>query len=1148
MQVREINLEIPILQKQAEIAGGKEDKSAQEKSLGDLRVLMQRRANIISGATNATREADFERKKAIDNLVSGWDRTLSTERDGIAQEVLLFGQSDQARKVYIEQLKLEVEARKLIEDKAREGHAFTDQEIADIWRKVAARKAEKAEDLNEEAAISAANQLLQTNKKYAAQYIADDELRARRITAIDAEQWQYLINNTTEGSEARKKLIEQFDVWMANRQMQPVLERWKGVIDNLDNNFQEGFRDMLTGGQNVWSSFAKSIGNTLKTSLADALYQTFVKKYVVQIVASLAGAISGPAVAGALSGQGSLGLGTTGGAGGGADAISLAQTASSLYKAINGGFETLTSGVADAVQAGLYKTGLSQNIASNGQFATYAGQAAGMLGSYALGSGINSLISGGFQVGSGLQTAEKISTAVASYFGPIAGSVAGAISGFINRAFGLGGVIDQGLRGTLSASSLTGESYSTREGGWFRSDSTDKKTFTDAMVAQFTSGLQSLEVASSGFAAALGVTSDSIKDYSKQFDIKLSGDATKDQQAVADFFQGIGDELAKKLVPNLDTFAKSGEKASETLERLAGDFKDTDQVAQLLGFSANALFGSVGLESTKAREQLIDFAGGLSTLSQQASTFSQNFLTPAQRLAPVADALDKALSTLGLETIPTTRDEFKALVDNMIQSGAAATEAGSKQLASLLALGDAFAQVHPDETSDLLQLQAQAYDFLDDKIGKATILQRQHALALADMTPAMAAATQKVWDLQAAAEAIDKVKSDGTALLNNVDNAFSVLQGVVGREKDLLQKRIDKETAAVTRLQGLTDAISSTLDSFKVPGTEIAARQSAQAQIKASLAVVRGGGSLTDDQITSLKKAFSTVTQDASAQFGSYQDYLRDMLQTQSDIAELGKLTDGQLTAQETQLDVDKKQLDNLDAMLANAQEQVNVLKGISTTGLSIQQALEGLGTSIIAAKGNASVAGVSAISQAYQSALGRAPDSAGLDYWQNKAASGMSVDAITSAISGSDEARLQTLYKSMFGRTADSGGLDYWLSQLKKGVSWADISKAFMASAEAKLHPFAISTNAVPQDMPAFVPKGERIIPAADNRVLMAQLASPSSNSEALVAEVRILRETVAKQQEALDKIERSTRRHAEMYDNATAGGNAPMLVEIAT
>jgi hypothetical protein len=535
-------------------------------------------------------------------------------------------------------------------------------------------------------------------------------------------------------------------------------------------------------------------------------------------------------------------------------------------------------------------------------------------------------------------------------------------------------------------------------------------------------------------------------------------------------------------------------------------------------------------------------------LSQQASTFSQNFLTPAQRLAPVADALDKALSTLGLETIPTTRDEFKALVDNMIQSGAAATEAGSKQLASLLALGDAFAQVHPDETSDLLQLQAQAYDFLDDKIGKATILQRQHALALADMTPAMAAATQKVWDLQAAAEAIDKVKSDGTALLNNVDNAFSVLQGVVGREKDLLQKRIDKETAAVTRLQGLTDAISSTLDSFKVPGTEIAARQSAQAQIKASLAVVRGGGSLTDDQITSLKKAFSTVTQDASAQFGSYQDYLRDMLQTQSDIAELGKLTDGQLTAQETQLDVDKKQLDNLDAMLANAQEQVNVLKGISTTGLSIQQALEGLGTSIIAAKGNASVAGVSAISQAYQSALGRAPDSAGLDYWQNKAASGMSVDAITSAISGSDEARLQTLYKSMFGRTADSGGLDYWLSQLKKGVSWADISKAFMASAEAKLHPFAISTNAVPQDMPAFVPKGERIIPAADNRVLMAQLASPSSNSEALVAEVRILRETVAKQQEALDKIERSTRRHAEMYDNATAGGNAPMLVEIAT
>jgi hypothetical protein len=190
----------------------------------------------------------------------------------------------------------------------------------------------------------------------------------------------------------------------------------------------------------------------------------------------------------------------------------------------------------------------------------------------------------------------------------------------------------------------------------------------------------------------------------------------------------------------------------------------------------------------------------------------------------------------------------------------------------------------------------------------------------------------------------------------------------------------------------------------------------------------------------------------------------------------------------------------------------------------------------------------VSAISQAYQSALGRAPDSAGLDYWQNKAASGMSIDSITAAISGSDEGRLQALYKSTFGRTADAGGLDYWLTQLKKGVSWADISKAFMASAEAKLHPFAIGTNAVPQDMPAFVHKGERIIPAADNRELLARLASPAGNSEALAAEIRMLRETVAKQQEALEKIERSTRRHADMYDNATAGGNAPMLVEIAT
>ena len=73
------------------------------------------------------------------------------------------------------------------------------------------------------------------------------------------------------------------------------------------------------------------------------------------------------------------------------------------------------------------------------------------------------------------------------------------------------------------------------------------------------------------------------------------------------------------------------------------------------------------------------------------------------------------------------------------------------------------------------------------------------------------------------------------------------------------------------------------------------------------------------------------------------------------------------------------------------------------------------------------------------------------------------------------------------------------------------------------------------------------RIFNASQTSDLFSRLTSPSSNNDALAAEVRQLRVIAAKQQATLDKIEQSTRRSADMYDNATAGGNAPMLVEIA-
>jgi hypothetical protein len=1113
LQLQENKLEIDLATKRAQIDKGKEDQSAYKKDLADLAVLAQQRLNIANGATAAMANADAARKTALDNLVGGWDRAIAAETDAIQQEVSLFGQSDQARAIAIAQIKLETDARKFVADQAKDGHALSAQEIADLNAKTDARKRELAATLNQKAAIAGAQRLLDENRKFSVDYIADADERARRVLEIDARQWQELIANTEAGSEARQKLIEQFDQWYANRQMTPVLDRWKGVINDLDYNFQEGFRDMLTNGQNAWSSFAKSIGNTLKTSLADALYQTFIKKYVVQIVAGFAGAISGPAVASVLSGDGSSAASV-----GGNGAIGAAQAASNVYKLISGSLNDIPDLIAGDVQKGM--TGMGYNPYASQGYATaggqalsptayYAGEIGGTLVGYGIGSTLNSAISGKYETGSGVMTAEKIGTAVASaIFGPVGGAVAGAISGGINRLFGMGPteVQSQGLRGTLSASSLSGSSYQNlhQDGGVFRSDKnwTDTRAFTDAMVKQFTQGLAAIEGASSGFASSLGVQADWIKDYSKTFDLKLTGDATKDQQAITDFFSGIGDEIAKKLVPNLDELSKSGESASAALERLAGDFKGTDQIAQLLGFSASSLFGSTGLESAKAREQLIDLAGGLSALSSQAAFFNQNFLTDAERIKPVAEALDKALASLGLSSIPTTRDQFKGLVNDLITSGAAATESGAKQLDSLLALGEAFAQVHPDDAAEKAQKAAailQERQGLQDQLDELTmssvqLLGKQRA-ALDESNRALFDQVQAV---KSQAAALQAVKDQASTMLAGVGDMYSVLQKVVSREKSAIQTSVDTHTAAFNKLQSLSQALHSTLDSLQSPEQKLFARSMAQAEIRSDLAITKAGGTLSDAQVESLKKALGAVTQDASKQFGSREDYMFDLLRTQNDIAQLGDITDDSLSIEQKSLDALNDQIKRLDAIVANGQAEIDALNGQSVATLSLAQALAAFQSSIGGAKSNPVVGGTSTVAGFYEDLLGRAPDKAGLQFWQDQLAKGVSLDSIRAEFMKGDE------YK--------------------------------------KLHPFAIGTNYVPQTMPALVHEGERIIPAADNRLLMSVLARasrPSDNGAVLADAVKGLQEENAKQREVIEGMAKDMAIMADVLKGASPGGS---------
>jgi len=393
-----------------------------------------------------------------------------------------------------------------------------------------------------------------------------------------------------------------------------------------------------------------------------------------------------------------------------------------------------------------------------------------------------------------------------------------------------------------------------------------------------------------------------------------------------------------------------------------------------------------------------------------------------------------------------------------------------------------------------------------------------------------------------------------------VDGAYSILQRVVDRQKRALQEEINVRTQSVQTMQSLSQALRGTLDGMSVPGREAEDRQSAQAQIRTALAIAKASGVLPDAE--SLKGALSTIRKDSTGQFATQQEYLRDFYSTQLGLQDLAAITDDALSIEERSLRNLEDQVKQFDLMLEREQEQTDVLKGLSTTGISIEQAIQALRGAMLAASANPVNSATTAINQAYQSALGRAPDAAGMGYWQDRAAGGISSGAIVDSIKNSPEAQIRKLYQDVFGRPADAGGLSYWMDRLKGGISLGSIKQTFLDSQEksARVPGYAAGGDhaggwrLVGENGPELEATGAaRIFNTSQTQGMMRRLTSPQENSAALAAAVDRLNATVERQAgvierqgAALDQIQRNTRRGADTLDIVTEGGTAMRTKEL--
>jgi hypothetical protein len=240
-----------------------------------------------------------------------------------------------------------------------------------------------------------------------------------------------------------------------------------------------------------------------------------------------------------------------------------------------------------------------------------------------------------------------------------------------------------GVMGTGTGAGITDEVPANIPYSWVAGKTSGRGRWNDgtaldaATIAQITQASAAVLASGESIAKTLGLSPSLLNSTTV---------ASTGFKSVEDALSQLGDAIAVSLIPNIKDFQASGETLGTTLARLSGEFVLTEQMAAIMGKSGNTAFGASGLDG---RDNLIQLLGGSATATSAFDAFWQNFYTQGERDDYTKSQISSTLKALGLNVIPTTRDEFRKLVE----AQDLATESGRKMYATLLAVSGSFAGI-----------------------------------------------------------------------------------------------------------------------------------------------------------------------------------------------------------------------------------------------------------------------------------------------------------------------------------------------------------------------------------------------------------------------------------------------------------------------
>ncbi|MGI4717202.1 MAG: tape measure protein [Janthinobacterium lividum] len=292
---------------------------------------------------------------------------------------------------------------------------------------------------------------------------------------------------------------------------------------------------------------------------------------------------------------------------------------------------------------------------------------------------------------------------------------------------------------------------------------------------------------------------------------------------------------AKVTLQELAALKQPAEAVSTAVARITSQFELTNAVAASLGKTAAEAFGAAGLESLAAREKFVTAAGGFSSLAANAEGFARDFLTDAERNAPVLKMVTEQMQALGFAGVDT-RDEFKRVVMGLDLT----TDSGVKTYGELMNVAAAFAQVYPvlDTTADAAAKLAEANRPYLDQIAElerslmsaadqraadiagmdaSTVALYDHVAALRLEVEARDQAAERAQQVAAEARSLqdqyDQLTMSRAQLLEKERNAldpanralFDQIKAIEAT-REAMEKASQSSAEAVSRLQAQRDA------------------------------------------------------------------------------------------------------------------------------------------------------------------------------------------------------------------------------------------------------------------------------------------------------------------------------------------------------